>query len=214
MQIHFYSLFSSYLPRVPIFWAMTVCIHIYVFMYVCMYVCVYIHIHIYIYTYILLICGFVTPFNNVYSEYINSLLTQLNEWIIKKNRKNTKSLFPFLLFDPAVVMLHSNKQTINKGLMLRSHLQRLLPGAGDEAASGCSHYWLPWQRIRCLAAKYKHFGGKYQFNPYIQSKMNEKQPTFYPHCVCLSKAERRTITWAQPSSFLLAVAPESRSSFA
>ncbi len=25
---------------------------------------------------------------------------------------------------------------------------------------GVSHYWLPRQRIRFLAAKYKHFGGK------------------------------------------------------
>ncbi len=34
------------------------------------------------------------------------------------------------------------------------------PGAGDEVASGRSHYWLPWQQIRFLAATYKHFGGK------------------------------------------------------
>ncbi len=28
----------------------------------------------------------------------------------------------------------------------------LLPGAGDEVASGRSHYWLPGQRIRFLEA--------------------------------------------------------------
>ncbi len=33
-------------------------------------------------------------------------------------------------------------------------------GLAMRSLVGVSHYWLPRQRIRFLAAKYKHFGGK------------------------------------------------------
>ncbi len=40
MQINFHNLLCSYLPRVPMFLAMTVYIYIYIYVYICIYVCV------------------------------------------------------------------------------------------------------------------------------------------------------------------------------
>ncbi len=48
-------------------------------------------------------------------------------------------------------------------------------GAGDEVASGRSHYWLTSQQIRFLAAKYKHFGGKTKYNININKICTYKQ---------------------------------------
>ncbi len=68
MQINFYSLLWSYLPRVPIILTMTVHIYIYIYIYyiyVCVCVCIYVYIYYIINTCPLLICG-----HSLYTAYI------------------------------------------------------------------------------------------------------------------------------------------------